>query len=413
HQQQHQHHQQQQNCLPARQHFSLQLSQRTDTTIEPALNLIKSLDRELCSTYKMDLVVTDGGTPPLSSTLQIFIQVTDSNDNIPAFLKPQYEAVIAENCPIGTFVTKIEAFDNDVGTNGQIEYFFSEPTNSTYGGIFKIDRRTGEVTVDGTIDYESSSIFHLSVEARDKGIGSIPVDVPLIVKVANINDNSPNILVSTLSSNSVSNKYGNDITVAEVSEGMGAEQLYNNSNNNSTIKYFKMDAKSGAIFANAILDREKVSRVELTIQVRDSSHPQLSSTARVRIHVRDVNDHKPIFFVILPSSSSSSDSEVGTVRAYDDDADPVNNIVRYRITSVQAAATSPPTLSSSSLFSSSSTGLIRTMTSLDREVCALYVLTIEATDGGSPPLTGTTTAKVYIQDRNDNRPIFTWPQSLN
>ncbi|KAJ9587770.1 hypothetical protein L9F63_018796 [Diploptera punctata] len=43
---------------------------------------------------------------------------------------------------------------------------------------------------------------------------------------------------------------------------------------------------------------------------------------------------------------------------------------------------------------------------LDRETTAAYSLLIEALDGGSPPLRGSMTVNITIQDVNDNQPIF-------
>ncbi|KAK6642119.1 hypothetical protein RUM44_013842 [Polyplax serrata] len=43
---------------------------------------------------------------------------------------------------------------------------------------------------------------------------------------------------------------------------------------------------------------------------------------------------------------------------------------------------------------------------LDRETTAAYSLVIEALDGGTPPLRGSMTVNITIQDVNDNQPIF-------
>ena len=51
-------------------------------------------------------------------------------------------------------------------------------------------------------------------------------------------------------------------------------------------------------------------------------------------------------------------------------------------------------------------GIIRVAGNLDYELIRDYVVTVEASDGGSPSLSGTAVVKVTVIDANDNRPIF-------
>lgn len=43
---------------------------------------------------------------------------------------------------------------------------------------------------------------------------------------------------------------------------------------------------------------------------------------------------------------------------------------------------------------------------LDYEVSHEYYITVEATDGGSPPLSDMATVTINLTDVNDNRPVF-------
>lgn len=43
---------------------------------------------------------------------------------------------------------------------------------------------------------------------------------------------------------------------------------------------------------------------------------------------------------------------------------------------------------------------------LDYEVSHEYYLTVEATDGGSPPLSDMATVNINLTDVNDNSPVF-------
>ena len=54
-----------------------------------------------------------------------------------------------------------------------------------------------------------------------------------------------------------------------------------------------------------------------------------------------------------------------------------------------------------------STGLVSVSGEIDFERAKEYFLTIQALDGGSPPLSNHATVNITIMDANDNAPIFT------
>ena len=53
------------------------------------------------------------------------------------------------------------------------------------------------------------------------------------------------------------------------------------------------------------------------------------------------------------------------------------------------------------------TGLVSVAGKLDYERAKEYFLTIQALDGGSPPLSNHATVNISIMDVNDNKPVFT------
>jgi len=68
---------------------------------------LERLDRETESRYTLRLVALDGGKTPRTGTLLIDVQVLDSNDNKPVFVRPQYEVRVAENTPVGTSIFQV------------------------------------------------------------------------------------------------------------------------------------------------------------------------------------------------------------------------------------------------------------------------------------------------------------------
>lgn len=57
----------------------------------------------------------DAGRPSLSSTLTVFFNVLDLNDNAPLFDPITYSNEVFENVPVGTSVVTVAATDLDSG----------------------------------------------------------------------------------------------------------------------------------------------------------------------------------------------------------------------------------------------------------------------------------------------------------
>jgi cadherin EGF LAG seven-pass G-type receptor 1 len=54
----------------------------------------------------------------------------------------------------------------------------------------------------------------------------------------------------------------------------------------------------------------------------------------------------------------------------------------------------------------SGTGVVTTLTSLDRELVELHYFRVTAVDDSFPPRSGTTTLQINVLDANDHAPIF-------
>jgi len=68
----------------------------------------------------MTVQAQDAGKPMLSSTVTVYINVIDENDNAPEFQKARYEGSVLENCHAGTPVdlnAPVRTIDRDAGPN--------------------------------------------------------------------------------------------------------------------------------------------------------------------------------------------------------------------------------------------------------------------------------------------------------
>jgi len=83
----------------------------------------QSLDRELTSTYTLQILATDQDTvSPKSSTASLLITLSDVNDNIPVCEPLIYSKSLAESVAIGTTVTQVTCSDKDTSVNGIVSY---------------------------------------------------------------------------------------------------------------------------------------------------------------------------------------------------------------------------------------------------------------------------------------------------
>lgn len=148
------------------------------------------------------------------------------------------------------------------------------------------------------------------------------------------------------------------------------------------------------------LDREMRAGYTLMVIAQDQGHPPLSSTATVEVMVMDINDHSPQFERNSYTADISEDVPIGSLvlelKAIDLDQGP-NSQVLYFLSS-----------SSHSMFIiDQDTGHIITAAPLDREKTASYTFEVCATDSSSVnPLNSTAEVTIYVQDVNDNAPIF-------
>lgn len=71
--------------------------------------------------YILVVQAQDNGHPSLSSTLTVYCNVIDLNDNAPVFDPMSYSNEIYENVPIGTEVVRVSATDIDSGECREVD----------------------------------------------------------------------------------------------------------------------------------------------------------------------------------------------------------------------------------------------------------------------------------------------------
>uniref|UniRef100_A0A672H9K0 FAT atypical cadherin 3b n=1 Tax=Salarias fasciatus TaxID=181472 RepID=A0A672H9K0_SALFA len=139
--------------------------------IDPVTGLLKvnkRLDRELVSRYSLSVQAFDSGSPAMSSTVTVNIDISDVNDNPPVFSPPNSTAVIQVS-PCLTLL-KLSVSDKDSPRNGPPFEFRIVSGNE--GSFFSLDQ-TGTLRSSRVLGPEAPREFTLEIQARDSGKPSL------------------------------------------------------------------------------------------------------------------------------------------------------------------------------------------------------------------------------------------------
>ncbi|XP_052600866.1 cadherin-23 isoform X3 [Peromyscus californicus insignis] len=374
--------------------------------------MVKSpLNRELVATYEVTLSVIDNASdlPERSVSVpnaKLTVNILDVNDNTPQF-KPfgitYYTERVLEGATPGTTLIAVAAVDPDKGLNGLITYTLLDLTPPGY--VQLEDSSAGKVIANRTVDYEEVHWLNFTVRASDNGSPPRAAEIPVYLEIVDINDNNP--IFDQLS---YQEAVFEDVAVGTVILRVTATDA--DSGNFALIEYslgdgegkFAINPNTGDIYVLSSLDREKKDHYILTALAKDNPGDVASNrrenSVQVVIRVLDVNDCRPQFSKPQFSTSVYENEPAGTsvitMLATDQD-EGSNGQLTYSLEGPGMEA----------FFVDMDSGLVTTQRPL--QSYERFNLTVVATDGGEPPLWGTTMLLVEVIDVNDNRPVFVRP----
>lgn len=147
------------------------------------LTLKRAFEADLSNAeYKLVVVATDGGYPPLSNEVELPVSVV--NKAMPVFDKPFYGVTVREDISVSTPVLCINA----TSPEGQSVIFTITDGDSSLQ--FDMGFDTGILRVIYPLDYETTQYYRLTVKATDTLTGAkSEVDVDIVV--LDVNDNPP------------------------------------------------------------------------------------------------------------------------------------------------------------------------------------------------------------------------------
>ncbi|NXW64183.1 PCDGM protein, partial [Eurystomus gularis] len=402
--------------LSPNSHFSLDVKQQQDGKLFPELVLERALDREEQPELQLVLTALDGGSPARSGTAQITVVVLDVNDNAPAFDRATYKVQVLENTPLGALLLRLNASDPDEGPNGETQYSFGVHTSDSVRRLFTLDPHSGEIRVreirtKAPLDYEESSAYEIAVRARDKGSPAMEGHCHLRVELIDINDNSPEIVLTSLSS-----PVQEDATPGTVIALIGVKDSDSGDNGQVHLQIakelpFKLVSSFKEHFSlvtNGPLDREKASGYNITVRAVDSGSPQRATQKTFYLHIADVNDNAPNFSSPFDTAHVQENSLPGisvfSMSASDPDE---GSNAKLSYTILDNGMQDVPI--STYFRIDQDNGTIYTMQALDYEQDKVFQVPVEVKDAGSPALSSTAVVHVFVLDENDNAPTIVYP----
>ncbi|XP_004397929.1 PREDICTED: protocadherin alpha-12 [Odobenus rosmarus divergens] len=397
--------------LGLNEYFTLKIITKNDKSILPELVLRKSLDREETPELNILLTSQDGGKPELTGSVQIKISILDVNDNAPEFDKPGYKVVLFENVPNGTRVIQLNASDLDEGVNREISYGIRLILPVSEKCMFSINPETGEIRIYGKLDFEENIEYEIQVNAIDKGIPSMAGHCTVLVEVLDLNDNTPEVMITSLSL-----PMREDAQVGTVIALISVSDRDSGANGQVTCsltpnEYFALDTQNNreemsslSLVLRKSLDREQIQEHSLLLTANDGGKPELTGTVQLLITILDVNDNAPEFdqyiYKVTVLENAFNGTLVIKLNATDLD-DGTNGDIIYSF----RKPVSPAVLHA--FIINPNNGEIRTRGKLDFEKKKLYEISVEAIDKGNIPMAGHCTVLVEILDINDNTPEIT------
>ena len=374
------------------------------------LGINGTLDYETNRHYTLLVEVYDGGSPVLSSTMTVEIDIEDTNDNQPIFNYSKYSAQIAENATLGTSVLTVQATDLDEGDNEKIRYSIDRMTDPNEN--FRIDPVDGILRVNKLLDFETRQHYNLFIIARDGENRTTPSRAVAEIELLNIKELPANIELKFLTTNEkprVAENATVGFYVARISvSDPDAPDVYSS---DITVRLnggdgnFGLETRDSVIYLVLVqqaLDREVKESYNLTVIASYSGSTPLAATKSFTLFIDDVNDNPPVFSessytAVIPEMSDAG-SLVLQVNATDRDIGE-NARITYHIKDNSNTH-------SDWFHVDLNSGLITTNGPVDCEVDAQPSFVLIAKDHGNPPLSSSVSIHVSVRDVNDKEPTF-------
>ena len=355
-----------------------------------------ALDYETKTSYSVIITVADGNTG--SDTISVTINITDvveKTNTVPEFTEGSTTSrFVAENTGSGVDIgDAVSATDDDDDT---LIYSLGGTDEASFG----IDSSSGQLRTSASLDYETKSAYTITMTVSDGNGGSDSITITInITDVDETTNSAPVFSDGESATRSIAENTGSGVDIGSAVSATDADSdtLFYSLGGTDEAS-FSIDSSSGQLRTSASLDYETKSAYTVTISVSDGQGGSDSIT--VTIDVTDV-DESPVNNAPVFTDGSSTTRNIAE-----------NTASNVNIGSaVSATDADDDTLSyslggtdESSFSIDSTTGQLKTKTTLNFETKNSYVVTVTVSDDQG----GSTSINVTINVTNVNEaPVFT------
>lgn len=264
-------------------------------------------------------------------------------------------------------------------------------------------------------DREQRSEERLTITCQDRGTPRmLTSSLAIRVKIVDENDNSPRFkddrITVRLRENNVNGTQMASLNATDADEGASAELDFRiEAIGDSPLSAVAINQQRFVI-ATTVFDYEERHEYSYLIVATDRGTPPRSSTARLDIRIEDVNDERPTFevdsYVFRTTENLPIGTVIGRVRAWDDDHSPNHKYIYYSIVDASPYLSIDPV-----------SGEIVNAKVIDREETPSFKVKVRASNSPDPSSSESTSSDVsvrfYVDDENDNSPVFRFPTSSN
>ncbi|GAB1604376.1 protocadherin beta-15-like isoform X1 [Argonauta hians] len=244
------------------------------------------INRETQSHMQFTIICRDNGIPPLETSNEYSLQITDVNDVPPQFTKTMFRFLTYENEESNFPVGFINATDPDLGAGGQLSYSLHADNNIILP--FEISD-FGFISTRDSLDREQQDIYEFQVLVKDNGRPSLSNTANVVVEVMDENDNAPYFTFPSVKSFSLDVYYNpqseTDITTLRASD--------RDSHVNSFLRYeitsgndrqlFAVSPYTGVVSFSRTVYQNDAGQYELGFIVEDSGSPTMSATTTLSL----------------------------------------------------------------------------------------------------------------------------------
>ncbi|XP_058849785.1 neural-cadherin-like [Acipenser ruthenus] len=359
-----------------------------------------------------EIIATDGGNR--SSAVELAVTITNVKNQPPQWEKENYEVVIPENTMRDTPIVTIKAISplGDPRVTYNLQDGLVPETNKPVRFYLTPNREDGSasILVAEPLDYEITRKFMLRVRAQNMAAVPLAAFTTVYINITDVNDNVPfftsSIYEATVTEGAELGTFVLQVSADDLDLGLNGKISYSLLKDRSgDHQFFRIDPETGAIYTEAVFDREMKGSYLLEVKsmdgwesARPGKHGKANSdTAYVRIFISDVNDNKPIFAQSVYEVNVDEDTDVGfvviTVSANDED-EGANAKLRYQVTSGNTGGVFDVEPEVGAVFLSQT---------LDYEQVKRYRLHLLASDGKWEDYA---VVIINVINKNDEAPIF-------